>query len=113
MLRTPDAAYAPTTWRTASLEAPTQVRCANGVSVVSSAMRPVTRTVRSWVVPPAPYVTETKAGRTRSRWRMAVHSWASESSSFGGKNSKLIEGRGCARLAGMDATRCAGRPPPP
>ena len=54
MLRTPEAAYGPTTWRTWCTEAPTQVRCASGVSEVSSAIRPVTRTVRSWVVPPAP-----------------------------------------------------------
>ena len=62
MLRTPDAAYDPTTWRTWRTDIPTQVRCASGVSDVSSAIRPVTRTVRSWVVPPAPYVTDTKAG---------------------------------------------------
>ena len=54
MLRTPAAAYCPTTCRSWATEAFTHVRCASGVRVVSSAMRSVTRTVRSWVVPPAP-----------------------------------------------------------
>ena len=54
MLRTPLAAYSPTTWRSAATDAPTQVRWASGVRVVSRAIRSVTRTVRSWFDPPAP-----------------------------------------------------------
>ena len=41
---------------------------ATGVSVVSDATRSVTRTVRSRVVPPAPYVTLTKSGSRSSSW---------------------------------------------
>src|SRR6478735_1429710 len=44
---------------------------------------------------------------------MASQSAASESSSLGGKNSKLIDGFVCARTPGIDLTRCSGRPPPP
>ena len=50
-------------------------------------MRAVTRTVRSWLVPPAPYVTETNVGSSGSRSVMVRHSTSSPSSSFGGKNS--------------------------
>ncbi len=109
MLRTPDAAYRPTTWRSAATDAPTQVRWASGVSVVSRAIRSVTRTVRSWLEPPAPYVTETKSGRADSRRRMASQSAASLASSFGGKNSKLTDGLGDASMPGIDRVSCAGR----
>ena len=54
-------------------------------------MRSVTRTVRSRVEPPAPYVTETKLGFKGSSSRIAVHSARSPSSVFGGKNSKEKE----------------------
>ena len=53
-LRIPASAYAPTTLRSSAREEATQVRWAMGSRVVSSAMRRVTRTVRSRVDPPAP-----------------------------------------------------------
>ena len=49
MLRTPAPAYCPTTWRSSATDEPTQVRWPTGVSVVSAAIRSVTRTVRSRV----------------------------------------------------------------
>src|SRR4051794_34081574 len=67
---------------------PTQVRCAIGSSEVSAAIRPVTRTVVSRVVPPAPYVTETNVGRYGSSSLIARQSCSSPSASLGGKNSK-------------------------
>jgi hypothetical protein len=66
----------------------TAVRWASGTSVVSVAIRSVIAIVRSRVEPPAPYVTETKSGRSGSSWRIAVHSWRSPSSVLAGKNSK-------------------------
>ena len=53
-LRTPTAAYEPITWRSSATEWLTAVKCPTGVSVVSSAILPVTLTVRSRVEPPAP-----------------------------------------------------------
>src|SRR3954470_12199225 len=50
-------------------------------------MRPVVRMVRSRLEPPAPYVTETKAGSRGSRSRMVRQRVASPSSSLGGQNS--------------------------
>ena len=52
-----------------------------------SANSPVTRTVRSRVEPPAPYVIDTKAGSIRSKARTARHNRASAASSRGGENS--------------------------
>ena len=54
MFRTPTAAYEPIRRRSSATEWLTAVRCPAGVSVVSAAIRPVTRTVRSLVEPPAP-----------------------------------------------------------
>ena len=54
MLCTPTAAYEPITCLSSATEWFTAVRCPTGVSVVSSAIRPVTLTVRSLVDPPAP-----------------------------------------------------------
>src|SRR5215471_11266259 len=68
--------------------AATQVRCAAGVSAVSARMRLTVAWVRSRVEPPAPYVTETKAGAKGSSRRIAVHRLASASSVLGGENSK-------------------------
>ena len=50
----PAAAYAPITWRSSATECETAVRCAIGTRVVSRAMRPVVRIVRSRLLPPAP-----------------------------------------------------------
>ena len=63
--------------------------------VVSLAIRSVIRIVRSRVDPPAPYVTDTNVGRSGSSSLMARQSWASPSSSFGGKNSNETV-RSCA-----------------
>ena len=71
-----------------SVVCPTQVRCAIGSIEVSRAIRPVIATVRSRVVPPAPYVTETKVGFSGSSSLMERHSTSSPASSLGGKNSK-------------------------
>src|SRR5262245_61554149 len=79
--------------RNSDTECPTQVRWPTGRRIVSDAIRSVTRTVRSRVEPPAPYVTETKAGCKGSSSRIAVHSRRSASSSFGGKNSNEHAGR--------------------
>ena len=54
-------------------------------------MSAVMCTVRSRVVPPAPYVTDTKVGCSGSSSRSAVHSCRSPASSLGGKNSNEIE----------------------
>ena len=54
MLPTPTAAYEPITCRSSLTEWPTAVRCATGTKVVSSAIRWVTRIVRSRCEPPAP-----------------------------------------------------------
>ncbi len=54
-------------------------------------MSAVMCTVRSRVVPPAPYVTDTNVGCSGSSSRSAVHSWRSPASSLGGKNSKEID----------------------
>ena len=66
-------------------------------------MRSVTRMVRSRVVPPAPYVTETNVGWIFSIRRIASHSTASPASSRGGKNSKLMLGSGPAMARGSTA----------
>ena len=60
--------------RSSTIEWSTAVRCASGTSAVSVAMRSVMAMVRSRVEPPAPYVTDTKSGRSGSSCRMAVHS---------------------------------------
>ena len=86
-MRTPTAAYEPITCRSSATEWLTAVRCPIGVRVVSSAIRPVTRTVRSLVEPPAPYVTETNVGRSGSSWRIDSQSLSSSASVFGGMNS--------------------------
>ena len=70
---------------------PTHVRCAIGTIDVCFAMRSVIAIVRSRVVPPAPYVTETNVGCSGSSSRRVRHSSASPSASFGGKNSKENE----------------------
>src|ERR1700688_1848603 len=50
-------------------------------------MRRTVRCVRSRVLPPAPYVTDTKRGASGSRRLTARHSVSSLSGGFGGKNS--------------------------
>ena len=74
--------------RSSATEWFTAVRCPTGVSVVSAAMRSVVSTVFTRVVPPAPYVTDTKVGEYPSSRRNARHSCCSWASSRGGKNSK-------------------------
>ncbi|GAA3229863.1 hypothetical protein GCM10017691_22250 [Pseudonocardia petroleophila] len=50
----PAAAYSAMTWRSSATECETAVRCAIATRVVSEAIRPVVRTVRSRLDPPAP-----------------------------------------------------------
>ena len=61
----PAPASRPMTLRSSATEWLTAVRCAIGSSVVSVATRSVTATVVSRVLPPAPYVIETKLGPQR------------------------------------------------
>src|SRR3954451_12940880 len=80
---------------------PTQVRCAIGVIEVSLAIRPVISMVRSRVVPPAPYVTETKVGRSCSSSLIDRHRTSSPAASLGGENSKENERSPCVRRVAM------------
>jgi hypothetical protein len=50
--------------------------------------------VRAWVLPPAPYVTDTKLGRNVSSRRTQFHNCASSASVRGGKNSNESFGGG-------------------
>jgi hypothetical protein len=59
-------------------------------------MRATVAWVRSWVVPPAPYVTDTKRGDNGSSRRMQAQSCCSSASVRGGKNSNDSSGGGCA-----------------
>jgi hypothetical protein len=75
--------------------------------VVSLAMRSVIATVRSRVVPPAPYVTETKVGDKGSSSEIDRQSTSSPASSLGGKNSKENEISGPrSRSAMYDESDC-------
>src|SRR4051794_1061042 len=87
-LRMPACRYASRMPTSSARVCPTHVRCAIGSSEVSAAIRPVTRTVVSRVLPPAPYVTDTNVGRYGSSSLIARQSCSSPSASLGGKNSK-------------------------
>ena len=93
------------------MEWSTAVKWATGVRVVSVAIRSTMSTVRSRVPPPAPYVTETKVGRSGSSSRIACQRLRAPSSVFGGKNSnendRLARGEELAdrRAAGADVRR--------
>jgi hypothetical protein len=65
-----------------------------GSNVVSVATRSVTATVVSRVLPPAPYVIETKSGRSVSSSRMVCQSSCSPSGDLGGMNSNEKVGPG-------------------
>ena len=67
------------------------------------------RTVRSRVLPPAPYVIEMKLGDTFSRRRIASQSCSAAASSFGGKNSKLKVGVGASIIATRDRVKRSAR----
>ncbi len=90
---------------------PTQVRCPIGTSEVSRAIRPVSWTVVSRVVPPAPYVTETNVGAYGSSSRIAVQSCSAPASSRGGMNSNEIDRSPWRIRSAMLATRASGMPP--
>jgi hypothetical protein len=94
------------TCRSSATEWPTAVKCPTGVSVVSAAIRPVIRTVRSRVEPPAPYVTDTKVGRSGSSWRTASQSCCSSAAVLGGMNSKENDRSPAASRSRMAAARC-------
>src|SRR5690349_8281772 len=104
----PAPASRPITLRSSATEWLTAVRCAIGSSVVSVATRSVTATVVSRVVPPAPYVIETKLGRSGSSSRMARQRSRSPSGVLGGKNSKEYVGaasRISSPIAGVPGKR--------
>lgn len=71
---------------------PTQVRWATVRIPVRDVISPVTFTVRSRALPPAPYVTDTKSGSISESEVSALQSFSSPSLSRGGKNSKEKEG---------------------
>src|SRR3954454_21989703 len=80
---------------------------------VSWATRSVTRIVPSRVVPPAPYVIETKVGRSCSISRMDRQSTSSASGVFGGKNSNEKDRSPVAsssRIVGVLPGSFEGRP---
>lgn len=84
----PASAYWPTMLRSSATEWFTAVRWATGVRVESAAICWVARTVPARVEPPAPYVTETKLGRTASTRRSAFQRFRSPFSVLGAQNSK-------------------------
>jgi hypothetical protein len=84
----------PKSRRNSSRECPTQVTCAIG-SIPSSALTRVTTSiVRSRLDPPAPYVTDTKAGSSTRSASIVSMSFATPASVFGGKNSNEMKGSG-------------------
>src|SRR6266511_3810237 len=74
------------------------VRCAIAVIPVSRLIRVTMSCVRSRVVPPAPYVTDTYEGASGSSSWSVRSSVASASSVFGGKNSNEML-RPCRRMS--------------
>src|SRR3954447_11637260 len=105
-LSTPAAAIAPRVSRSCSTVEPTHVKCGIASIPYSSLIRETISIVFVAVLPPAPYVTDTKSGR---RWRSsptASNSVRSPSSVFGGKNSKENTGRWfCASSSSMRTSR--------
>src|SRR5262249_59646513 len=65
----------------------TQVRCAGGTNAVPARMLLTVGWVRSRVLPPAPYVTDTKSGASGASRSIDSHRILSISSLLGGKNS--------------------------
>ena len=65
----------------------TAVRCGITVKPNSSLRIDETWAVRSWVLPPAPYVTETKSGSIRLNAAAVSRNAWTPASSLGGKNS--------------------------
>ncbi len=99
---TPNAWY----WRISSTSSSTveslQVRWAMGSSPVSSRIRLTRRTVRSSrALPPAPCVTDTKAGSRSRSAAMVAKSRSAPSSSRGGKNSNENSGSPRAKRLSM------------
>src|SRR3954462_5760049 len=62
-------------------------------------MRSTISTVRSRVLPPAPYVTETKVGCSTSSRRIACQRFRAPCSVLGGKNSKENVGSPAASIS--------------
>src|SRR4051812_24806511 len=79
----------------------TQVRCEMAVRVVSRWIRQTRSWVRSRVLPPAPYVTETNDGCSSWSWVIVPNSSSHASSLFGGKNSKLKVVWCCRKISRM------------
>src|SRR6185312_3269844 len=89
----PAASRSPKSARRSAMVLPEHVTCARTSRPSSVLMRFATSTLRVRVEPPAPYVTETKAGSNGRSVSIVRMSAASPSSVFGGKNSK--ENTGC------------------
>ena len=72
-------------------------------SIPSSLIDLVISSVRPWVEPPAPYVTEAKSGSSGRRASSELRSVSSPAGVFGGKNSN--EKTGSSALARISSIR--------
>ena len=93
--------------RPISRGAPTQVRWAAGARVVSHCRRSTVSWVKVRVVPPAPYVTETKRGERGGRRRRHCHNRCSCAFVRGGTNSNESTGPApsCCRMTPCRSVR--------
>src|SRR5919206_4955443 len=94
-LSTPAAAIASSVSRSSPTVEPTHVKCAIASMPYSSLIRETISIVLFAVVPPAPYVTDTKSGRSERSSPTASNRLRRPSSVFGGKNSNEKTGRCC------------------
>src|SRR4051812_42348390 len=100
-LSIPASRISSSTPRSSSTVAPTHVKCAIASIPSSCLIRLTIAMVRSRVEPPAPYVTDTKAGSSCFRTCAARHRFSSPSSVFGGKNSNEKTGRRSSRISSI------------
>src|SRR3954452_1745469 len=94
-LSTPTAAIASSVSRSSPTVEPTHVKCAIASMPYSSLIRETISIVLFAVLPPAPYVTDTKTGRSERSSPTASNRFRRPSSVFGGKNSNEKTGRCC------------------
>src|SRR3954447_7164051 len=94
-LSTPAAAIASSVSRRSPTVEPTHVKCAIASMPYSSLIRDTISIVLFAVLPPAPYVTDTKSGRSERSSPTASNRLRRPSSVFGGKNSNEKTGRCC------------------
>src|SRR5215210_4979323 len=97
----PASRISSSTPRSSPTVAPTQVKWAIASSPSSCLIRLTIVIVRSRVEPPAPYVTDTKAGSSCFSSEAARHRFSIPSSDFGGKNSNEKTGLRCSRISSM------------